>query len=542
MSLIHYSTPDTAVRGLCQRLVQDASVPEVGSRLGETTRELLMQQFTIMNPLERELTIRGRRANLAAQIAETAWVLAGRNDVAWLERYLPRAKDFSDDGETWRGGYGPRLRGWRGVVQGDGTAPSGIDQVAHVVNLINSERGTRRAVMSIYDPVTDSEPGRDVPCNNWLSFISREGKLHLHVAARSNDLMWGWSGINQFEWSALLEVVAHLTGNLVGTVTYSITSLHLYDRHWRKAEKLANAPAQGADLYPQRHRFFPEVRTVDYLDSLLDQWFDLEERLRTEHGRYEILFEMGDFPEPMLRSWLMVLGWWWSGGDRRWLLPLQGTRLEAAALAGLQPKPVPEQPQPEQQPRETPFQAFAAKLHEEKNSVYGDSWRRRGERVAIQANVARKVDRLGVAGAGDTSADTAVDLLIYLVKYHHWLGDQPDLADDPQAVADRLAVLAAGTTTTPDFIPSGAIAYLKARFEDLLQLPDHPEAAKAKRDLVWSMAAICYRLAEHLWRQEQLGVQPDLCSSEGASIDAWLREQSAGHALRNRTRRWNPEA
>src|SRR5690606_4040868 len=83
---------------------------EVGSRLGERTLELTQVAIRLERPWEREVLVPGRRVNLAAQIVESVWVLSGRNDIDALTPYLPRAADFSDDGETWRGGYGPRLR------------------------------------------------------------------------------------------------------------------------------------------------------------------------------------------------------------------------------------------------------------------------------------------------------------------------------------------------------------------------------------------------------------------------------------------------
>lgn len=84
---------------------------KVGSRNGET-RECLMVHLSLARPLERVVVNDARKCSVPAQIAETAWVLAGRNDVEWLSHYLPRAKEFSDDGKVWRGGYGPRLRDW----------------------------------------------------------------------------------------------------------------------------------------------------------------------------------------------------------------------------------------------------------------------------------------------------------------------------------------------------------------------------------------------------------------------------------------------
>jgi thymidylate synthase len=82
---------------------------ETGSRNGRV-KELLNTQVVIKYPRRREILVPNRGANVFAQIAETMWVLAGRNDVEWLSAYLPRAKDYSDDGETWRAGYGTRIR------------------------------------------------------------------------------------------------------------------------------------------------------------------------------------------------------------------------------------------------------------------------------------------------------------------------------------------------------------------------------------------------------------------------------------------------
>lgn len=68
-----------------------------------------------------------------------------------------------------------------------------------------------------------------------------------------------------------------------------------------------------------------------------------------------------------------------------------------------------------------PFDHYVADLHAQKHAAYGDSWKRRGEMLGILANVARKVDRLGVTDDNETAADTAIDLLVYLVKYRLWL-------------------------------------------------------------------------------------------------------------------------
>lgn len=75
-------------------------------------------------------------------------------------------------------------------------------------------------------------------------------------------------------------------------------------------------------------------------------------------------------------------------------------------------------------------------LHRDKDAAYRDAWKKRGEVISILSNVARKVDRLeyvldGAPASQDEAAlDTAVDLLVYCIKYQTYLADlDTDTAD-----------------------------------------------------------------------------------------------------------------
>ena len=409
---------------------------EVGTRQGSRTKELTHVGVTLTQPRDRYITIPFRKANLAAQIAETMWVLSGREDIEWLSRYLPRAADFSDDGLTWRGAYGTRLRAWP-------SEEGPVDQLHRLFDLLQEDPITRRAVATIYDPARDL-PGKgnrafkDIPCNNWLHFTSRLGELDLHVATRSNDIWWGWSGINAFEWSALQEIMAAMLGIGVGALHFSITSLHLYDQHWKVADKVVdhdrNAKAPRCEPAP---RF--DASTIghdwDQLGGLLGLWMHAEQEIREGNNPESTERLVERFPEPMLKSWLRVIQWWWSG-NTAYLRDYAGTDLEAAMEASLQPKRDRQEAhvRAEQEPllpREQwdaatsrQWEVLAA-LHAEKHAAYGDSWKRRGEMLGIMANIARKVDRLtaGTTTADETQTDTAADLLIYAIKYRLWLMD-----------------------------------------------------------------------------------------------------------------------
>lgn len=392
---------------------------EVGTRTGNRALERLHETVTLLEPWMRYPLLPQRRASLPAQIAETMWILAGRNDVKWLSHYLPRAPEFSDDGKVWRGGYGPRLRGLHGV-----------DQLKHVVDLLREDPLSRRAVIQIYDAEVDSKPGKDIPCNDFITFQSRLGVLNMHVFVRSNDLVWGWSGINAFEWSVLQEVVASILGIGVGDLTFSISSLHLYDRHWKRMRELNEAYPDvsktpwGVDFdAPRVNR---SIRSVQDLDDDIALWFAAEKKIRQVQSFEDAMAAVVDTDvNPMFESWLEVLAVWWWGADPSFI----GSKTLRASLALSPKRKLPLMEKAAAKPK-TPKESWddfvdgVVELHRVKHKSYGDSWKKRGETLGILANIARKVDRLGSTDEYETAMDTAVDLLVYLVKYQLFLLDQ----------------------------------------------------------------------------------------------------------------------
>lgn len=234
---ITYRNARVAYLGELSKLMRYGEVTD--SRNGKV-RENLNTFLHIENPIERYLLVRHRHDNVFHKIAETLWVLAGRNDVDWLSAYLPQAARWSDDGHTWRAGYGARLRRFGGK----------IDQLEHCVKILNADPSSRRAVMSIFDPNSDFENTKDVPCNNWIHWLIRDNTLHMNVAQRSSDIMWGFSGINYFEWSVLHQLMASWTGSRVGRLTYFISSLHIYEPHWDKANIILRDASINYQDYP----------------------------------------------------------------------------------------------------------------------------------------------------------------------------------------------------------------------------------------------------------------------------------------------------
>lgn len=402
---------------------------------GRSTREVVARHTRLNRPLERHLFVPGRNNDVFAQVAETMWVLAGRDDVAWLERYLPRAPQFSDDGKTWRAAYGPRLRNW-----------GGRDQIDEVRNLLIDDPASRRAVISLFDPARDIVHAKDVPCTNWLGWLIRDGRLHMNVVLRSNDVIWGFSGVNSFEWSVLQEMLASWLGVEVGPADFFAMSLHLYDEHLDRAARIAEA-AHGATPYDHGIRHAAFGTSWPEFGAKLSRWFDLEAAISAEPDRP--IGSLGRLDDPFLDGALSLVHLRWASefwSDERLtqeLGSLPPTDQVAAAYQQLgrhRPRLLESIAQPE-------IAAFAAavangkgervgnvgaaikRLHGEKNRAYGASWKRRGELVSIQPNIARKVDRLEALIAtsarmsGESALDTAIDLFVYVEKYRLFLAE-----------------------------------------------------------------------------------------------------------------------
>lgn len=490
-------TLSDALPGILNALLTEGHT--VDSRNGKA-KETLMARIHLSDPHQNPYSTNFRRkASLPAQIAETVWLLSGRDDIKFIEPFLPRAKDFSDDGVTWRGAYGPRIRNW-----------GGVDQLRNVVDALNADQGSRRAVINIFDPAEDFQETKDVPCNNWLSFAIRNGKLHTHVAIRSNDAFWGLSGINAFEWTFLTQVVAFLTKTQPGSLTFSTTSLHLYEHHWDRARGVVQGAESDAVSSSDRSQILEHQASILIHDTS-DRWAEfhrglrrLETFLQSNLDANALVEALNDQPFALFAEWAKAVHDW-AHGEKE----LENSSMDMNLMAALDMSPRRRRKAQEVEPPiNDNFIQFIDLLHREKNNAYGDSWRRRGEMLGILANIARKVDRLGKPGAGDNELDTTVDLLLYLVKYQLWLEVQSGYAnetfldgnDHHRSVLRRVALDAHNRYETRDRSLDGSEnttrGGLAELFEHLAKRVECGAKNKYKQQLVQTMVDKAYRLAK----------------------------------------------
>lgn len=173
--------------------------------------------ITYQRPTERVLFNAVRDANPFFHFFEALWMLAGRDDVAFVAQFNKRMNTYSDDGIRLHGAYGRRWRRPR-------------DQLHAIINLLRADPLTRRAVLQIWDSAKDlwTQHSKDLPCNAQAFFDVRNGALNMMVCNRSNDAVWGLLGANAVHFSFLQEYIAAGVGVPVGVYRQFTNNLHIY--------------------------------------------------------------------------------------------------------------------------------------------------------------------------------------------------------------------------------------------------------------------------------------------------------------------------
>lgn len=239
--------------------------------------------FQIENPRLRHLSLIGRSSNIFAMIAETFWVMSGSDILnPYLTFFLPRAPQYSDDGETWHGAYGRRIYA--------------NDQIQGVLNTFKYDgKMTRRAQIGIYNYQYDAPQAiaetygedhkpKDIPCNSMIYFyITPDDKFHAHVTQRSGDMLFGSGSINPFEFTFLQELMFNEVKKLypeitLGAYSWYVNNAHVYDAFAKQPEEVltthqpkldpAVTPMIGPDIDKWEQFFGELVAYFSYLITL----------------------------------------------------------------------------------------------------------------------------------------------------------------------------------------------------------------------------------------------------------------------------------
>ena len=214
-------------------------------------------------PDERVLFEPKRDANPFFHLFESLWMLAGRNDVAFLDQYNSRMKQYSDDGQGFNAAYGQRLR-----------SGFGFDQIEECIQRLRKDPDDRRIVLQIWDPADMLKQTVDMACNLVITPRVRKGCLDWTVFNRSNDYLFGLTGANAVHLSVIHEYVARMSGILLGSYEQITNCCHAYVETpvWQATKDLplsVNDPYNNGVVKP-----FPLISERNVWNSDLVRWME----------------------------------------------------------------------------------------------------------------------------------------------------------------------------------------------------------------------------------------------------------------------------
>ncbi len=283
-----YKGINSCLIDLCQQLKKHG-VPRNtrGQHCIEFPEPVLLK---IEQPTARWITLPERKWNLFLPYAESLWIASGSNNLKFISHYLSGMHEFSDDKQSIRAGYGPRLRSYDGLdldmVYPNLTAKyTTNDQFAYLEQLLKQDPTSRRGLMTIGNPLKDQldvksgqlKVTKDYPCTCTLHFyLNVNNALDLIVHMRSNDLIWGLSAVNVFNFTFMQEYFAAILQVPLGHYYHSVNNLHYYQRHEGMVSALASYNFEEVDN--------PSFEYTKQFGSLKDFDGNVQQLLQIEKG------------------------------------------------------------------------------------------------------------------------------------------------------------------------------------------------------------------------------------------------------------------
>ncbi|MCZ4298364.1 thymidylate synthase [Henriciella marina] len=250
---------------------------------GQVTREILNFNFCLADPRARLILNSAARWSLPLAIGEFCWHSSGSDSVDAIAYYASAWRDTSDDGaHIAESCYGAK-------VFADSASD---DQWRAVVNMLKHDINSRRACITLARPLSSLDVNaKDLSCTTSCQFMVRSGCVHCFVTMRSNDAIWGLP-YDVFFFSMLQERLALELGCKLGKYYHQASSLHLYERHYSRAQRIIEADTPNSasmrpmsDLHLLSHLLQSEssIRSGQYehveTDSL-GYWGRFEQVLR----------------------------------------------------------------------------------------------------------------------------------------------------------------------------------------------------------------------------------------------------------------------
>jgi thymidylate synthase len=189
-----------------------------------------------------------KKLHLKSIIHELLWFLKGETNIKYLqENGVKIWDDWADSNGDLGPVYGSQWRNWNG---------EGIDQIAELIDTIQTNPNSRRMLVSAWNPsvlpdtsisfAANVAHGKAAlpPCHAFFQFYVADGKLSCQMYQRSCDIFLGVP-FNIASYALLTLMIAQVTGLKPGDFVHVLGDAHIYNNHLEQVQlQLTREPRQ----------------------------------------------------------------------------------------------------------------------------------------------------------------------------------------------------------------------------------------------------------------------------------------------------------
>ncbi len=193
-----------------------------------------------------------KKLHLRSILHELLWFLQGSTNIKYLsDNKVTIWNEWARENGELGPVYGYQWRSW---PKSDG---SHVDQIAQVVNSIQTNPDSRRHIVSAWN-VGDIDNMALPPCHLMFQFYVANGELSCQMYQRSCDIFLGVP-FNIASYALLTRMMAQVTGLKPGEFVHTLGDAHIYLNHLDQVKlQLTRQPLP----LPQM-KINPEVKGID---------------------------------------------------------------------------------------------------------------------------------------------------------------------------------------------------------------------------------------------------------------------------------------
>ena len=214
----HHTNMGSVYYQTAQNIKSNGIVIDAGS--GGKAIEVINQQIGLSTPYHLGISEPTRKWSKEYAIAEFLWYLGMNRRVGCMGQFAQIWDNIKDKDGLVESNYGYYLfnNNWYWII-----------------NELETDPESRRAVISIYNNSHKANNKLDHPCSMYVQFLVRDYKLHMIWNMRSCDLIYGLCN-DMFCAALILQLMNNEMKHdyliELGSVTFNIGSLHVYEKHW----------------------------------------------------------------------------------------------------------------------------------------------------------------------------------------------------------------------------------------------------------------------------------------------------------------------